>query len=64
MGWGSVVDDGARGRSSTDNGGNYISAAVGCQTSLWKFTTAKVQCSVSSHIYMGGVLERASRCEV
>jgi len=51
-----VVDDGARGRSSTDNGSNYISAAVGCQTSLWKFTAAKVQGSVSSHVYMGCVL--------
>ena len=51
-----VVDDGAWCRSSTDNGGNYISATVGCQTSLWKFTAAKVQGSVSSHVYMGCVL--------
>ena len=51
-----VVDDRARCRPSTDNGGHYISATVGCQTSLWKFTAAKVQGPVSSHVYMGCVL--------
>ena len=51
-----VVDDGTRGRSSTDNGGNYISAAVGCQTSLWKFTATQMQGPVSSHVDMRCVL--------
>ena len=44
-----VVDDGTRCRPSTDNGGHYISAAVGCQTGLWKFT-------VPSHVDMRCVL--------
>jgi len=51
-----VVDDGTRRRSSTDNGGHDVSAAVRCQTSLWEFPAAEVQGPMPSHVDVRGVL--------